>query len=377
MATTYNNLYLDYETQDGGATVTAKDNASGSQVLTPSLVYDLDGNVVTSGANASVKATWNKALKVGTTEIAKLDVTAENGNNRQEPYIVDVKVAEPNTAAVLNSVTINKVTATPDANGNVTITLPYGTEVTSLNPTFNVSTNAYVVDGTEDRIAAGGAYMVDSDDTFNFYNSRQFTVVSEDGKATKTYTVTVKVSDQFTDVNPGDWFYDNVMNAVANGYMSGLGDGTFGPMKTATRAQFASALACAMGYEAPEDPTTIDTPFVDVDADDWYAGAVAFCKENGIISGYEDTTFRPDQTITRQEAAAMLNNAFGLEASTDVSKFTDAGKIASWATAHVGAVANAELMNGDAAGTFRPTGTLTRAELASILMNANIHGFID
>ena len=52
-------------------------------------------------------------------------------------------------------------------------------------------------------------------------------------------------------------------------------------------------------------------------------------------------------------------------------------KIASWATAHVGAVANAELMNGDVAGTFRPTGTLTRAELASILMNANIHGFID
>ena len=187
----------------------------------------------------------------------------------------------------------------------------------------------------------------------------------------------VKVSDQFTDVNPGDWFYDNVMNAVANGYMSGLGDGTFGPMKTATRAQFATALACAMGYEAPEDPSTIETPFIDVDANDWYAGAVNFCYDEGIISGYEDTTFRPDQTITRQEAAAMLNNAFGLEASTDVSKFTDAGKIASWATAHVGAVANAELMNGDAAGTFRPTGTLTRAELASILMNANIHGFID
>jgi len=379
------NLYLDYETQDGGATVTAYENLNEAD-LPASLVYKLDGTTVDTGA--SVDVAWNDStdeLQLDTTldgkgtkfDVVNLQVTAENGTDREAPYIVNVEVAEPNTAAVLNSVTINKVTATPDANGNVTITLPYGTEVTSLNPTFNVSTNAYVVDGTKDRIAAGGTYMVDSDDTFNFYNSRQFTVVSEDGKATKTYTVTVKVSDQFTDVNPGDWFYDNVMNAVANGYMSGLGDGTFGPMKTATRAQFASALACAMGYEAPEDPTTIDTPFVDVDADDWYAGAVAFCKENGIISGYEDTTFRPDQTITRQEAAAMLNNAFGLEASTDVSKFTDAGKIASWATAHVGAVANAELMNGDAAGTFRPTGTLTRAELASILMNANIHGFID
>ena len=237
---------------------------------------------------------------------------------------------------------------------------------------YVLDTNVVNGDDTEN-----GGWIKSGESTINFSTSRRFRVEAENETDKTTYTVTVKVSDQFTDVNPGDWFYDNVMNAVANGYMSGLGDGTFGPMKTATRAQFATALACAMGYEAPEDPSTIETPFIDVDANDWYAGAVNFCYDEGIISGYEDTTFRPDQTITRQEAAAMLNNAFGLEASTDVSQFTDAGRIASWATAHVGAVANAELMNGDAAGTFRPTGTLTRAELASILMNANIHGFID
>ena len=119
------------------------------------------------------------------------------------------------------------------------------------------------------------------------------------------------------------------------------------------------------------------TRFKDVPSTHWGAGAIAFCVENEIIGGYDDGTFRPDQAITRQEAAAILNNAFGLTASTDVSKFTDANRIASWATAHVAAVANAELMNGDVDGAFRPTSNLNRAELASIMMNAKNHGYID
>ena len=290
-------------------------------------------------------------------------------------FTFDLDYSEPNTEAIFKSFSINGYKGVIDqTNHTITVTLPYGTEYTYLTPVYTTSDYATV---TVDDPALAGKPLKSGVTDVNFSTSREFTVRAENEDHYTTYTVNVEVSDQFTDVNPGDWFYDNVMGAVQNGYMSGLGDGTFGPMKTATRAQFASALACAMGYEAPEDPSTIETPFIAVDANDWYAGAVNFCYDEGIISGYEDATFRPDQTITRQEAAAMLNNAFGLEASTDVSKFTDAGKIASWATAHVAAVANAELMNGDAAGTFRPTGTLTRAELASILMNANIHGFID
>ncbi len=313
----------------------------------------------------------------------KLFIVNENGDVSKADLTFTLKIDEPNTGAEFTSFAFkgyeNYRGVIDNANDTITVTLPYGTEYTYLTPVYTTSKYASVTvidnafmpgDNTTGEMHSGESIL-------NFSTDRRIRVTAENGTDYTTYTVTVKVSDQFTDVNPGDWFYDNVMGAVHNGYMSGMGDGTFGPMKTATRAQFATALACAMGYEAPEDTTTIDTPFIDVDANDWYAGAVNFCYDEGIISGYEDTTFRPDQTITRQEAAAMLNNAFGLEASTDVSQFTDAGKIASWATAHVGAVANAELMNGDAAGTFRPTGTLTRAELASILMNANIHGFID
>ena len=342
------------------------------------LLISRSGKVFVYYNNSKVPTPTNTAANM-------IAVSSEAGTDNYAQLTFDLSVNEPNNEAEFKNFGFKGInsTATIDQDTDtITVTLPYGTEYTFLTPVYTTSDGAevYVQDtdtvNGDDGVGARG-WIKSGESTINFSTSRRFRVEAENESDYTTYTVNVKVSDQFTDVNPGDWFYDNVMNAVANGYMSGLGDGTFGPMKTATRAQFATALACAMGYEAPEDPSTIETPFIDVDANDWYAGAVNFCYDEGIISGYEDTTFRPDQTITRQEAAAMLNNAFGLEASTDVSQFTDAGRIASWATAHVGAVANAELMNGDVAGTFRPTGTLTRAELASILMNANIHGFID
>lgn len=326
-----------------------------------------------------MKLTWDSAsgtLKA-TDSINAIQVTAEDGNTRKNPYTLNVTVADPEEAAVLNSVSINNYTGTPDAQGNVTITLPYGTEVTKLNPKFNVSTNAYVIVGDKSNIAPNGTNMVDADSTYNFLNPRTFTVVSEDGKATNTYTITVKVADQFTDVDPDDWFYENVMGAAANGYVTGEGNGIFNPYGKTTRAAFAVMIANAMGFDSANDEVDVETAFVDVPSSHWGAKAIAFCVENGYLSGYEDGTFQPDKAITRQEAAAILNNTFELEASSDVSMFTDAGKIASWATSHVAAVANAELMNGDAAGTFRPTDYIIRAEAASILMNAKNHGYID
>ena len=369
-------LYLDFTINEGGATVKSGDDTSAYDNNLNALVYDLNGNLDTTN---SLKLTWDSTsgtLKA-TDSINAIQVTAEDGNTRKNPYTLNVTVADPEEAAVLNSVSINNYTGTPDAQGNVTITLPYGTEVTKLNPKFNVSTNAYVIVGDKSNIATNGTNMVDADSTYNFLNPRTFTVVSEDGKATNTYTITVKVADQFTDVDPDDWFYENVMGAAANGYVTGEGNGIFNPYGKTTRAAFAAMIANVMGFDPENDDVDVETAFVDVPSSHWGAKAIAFCVENGYLSGYEDGTFQPDKAITRQEAAAILNNTFELEASSDVSMFTDAGKIASWATSHVAAVANAELMNGDAAGTFRPTDYIIRAEAASILMNAKNHGYID
>ena len=135
-------------------------------------------------------------------------------------------------------------------------------------------------------------------------------------------------------------------------------------------------IAKAMGYD---DSLAGETRFKDVPADQWYAGAITYCFDNDIISGYDDGTFQPEKTITRQEAAAILNNAFKLAEKYGISteRFPDNSAIADWAADHVYAAKAAGLMKGDAdTGNFRPTSTIIRAEAASILMNANRAGLI-
>ena len=149
-----------------------------------------------------------------------------------------------------------------------------------------------------------------------------------------------------------------------------MGDGTFAPKSATTRAQFAAMIANAMNYE--EDP---DSPsmFPDVADDFWGKSAINFCVQNGILTGYDDGTFRANQPITRQEAAAILNNAFELteKYGTSSDVYPDDSKIAGWAEGHVYAAKAAGLMKGDAGtGNFRPTGKITRAEAASIMVNA-------
>ena len=382
----HNNLYLDYTTNEGGATVQRFTYNNGNQVspnsvvtLNP-LVYDLNGDLAKGDCIQLYWGADDKKLQVknnqGTNAPFELiQVTAENGVERAEPYTLTVTVAEPENDAVLNSVTINGVTATPVGN-NVTVTLPLASEVTSLAPVFNVSTNAYVVVGDRNQIADDGENMADPGATYNFVNPRQFTVVSEDGHTTNTYTITVEVSNRFTDVNEGDWFFEDVMAGVENGYIQGVGNGRFDPYGDITRAQFACLIARAMGFEEPAEGTEVDTRFIDVPSDYWGAAAIAFCQEQGLIEGYSNGEFRPQNSITRQEVATILARAFDLTEISD-EKYVDDNLIPEWSSDAIYMNKAAGIMNGDAAGTFRPAANMNRAEAATVLMNANRAGLIE
>ena len=394
-------ITLNYTVSQGAHVLSWDNNADGTNYATLNdikgdMLYDLipnadvafcndddDAYVVLERADDSAVKDNEVIVKVykGNQEITdsqnELLVVNEDGTKSFKGFEFQLTYDEPSDEHVFKSFAFkgyeNFKGVIDEKNHTITVTLPFGTEYTYLVPVYEASDRAVV---TVDDPALSGKPLFSGKTDVNFTAPRKFTVTAENESASSTYSVVVKIGDRFLDVNTDDWFYDNVMGAVDNGFMAGEGNGIFNPKRPATRAEFACTLASALGF-VKEEGVEYETPFIDVKSGDWYDGAVNFCYDKGIISGYEDTTFRPKQTITRQEAAAMLNNAFDLTASTDVSKFTDAGKIASWATAHVGAVANAELMNGDAAGTFRPTGTLTRAELASIMMNALNHGFID
>ena len=303
-------------------------------------------------------------------------VRAENRLDSKTPsssrYDFELTWAAPCEEADIETFTLGGYTGVinndADNGRTITVTVPYDTDVTGLVAEFTASSGATVKLGS-----TTGLDFVSGVTSANYSNPVQLWITSEDRDTTRMYTVTVEEGISFSDVNPGDWFYDNVMDAAENGYISGMGDGTFNPTGATTRAQFASMIANAMGYEANPDAKSA---FPDVADDFWGKAAINFCVENGILSGYDDGTFQPNKAITRQEAASILRNAFKLTESSSET-FPDDSAISNWAKESVYIVKASGLMKGDAGtGNFRPTDTIIRAEAASILMNAKYAGLI-
>ena len=287
-------------------------------------------------------------------------------------YKFELTWAEPCRDADIESFKLGNYTGSIDGNRNITVTVPYGTDVTGMIATFTTSVGATIQVGSENS----GVALISDVTSVNYTNPVKLYVTSESGNVTRMYTVTVEEGVSFSDVTAGAWYYENVMGAAENGYVSGYPDGTFKPMQSVTRAEFASMIAKAMGYDSDPDA---GSAYPDVADDHWAKAAINFCAQNDIINGYDDGTFQPNKAITRQEAAAILNKAFELSVKYGVSTdlFPDNSSIAAWASDHVYAAKASGLMKGyEEDCTFRPNNQITRAEAASILMNAKYAGLI-
>ena len=304
--------------------------------------------------------------------IVKAEDRLDNNDPSTSEWTFNLKWKDACDDADIETFSINGVSGKVDnsdsENRTITVNLPYGTPITGLVADFTTSPNAKVTLKTPDGV------LVESGITsLNYTEGVLLYVTSESGENKNSYRVTVELGNHFSDIDENDWYYDNVMDAANNGYISGMGDGTFAPTQATTRAQFASMIANAMGYEADPDVASM---FPDVADDFWGKAAINFCAQNGIITGYDDGTFQPNKAITRQEAASILRNAFKLTESSSET-FPDDSAISGWAKESVYIVKASGLMKGDAGtGNFRPTDTIIRAEAASILMNAKYAGLI-
>ena len=256
-------------------------------------------------------------------------------------YKFELTWAEPCRDADIESFKLGNYTGSIDGNRNITVTVPYGTDVTGMIATFTTSMGATIQVGSENS----GVALISDVTSVNYTNPVKLYVTSESGNVTRMYTVTVEEGVSFSDVTAGAWYYENVMGAAENGYVSGYPDGTFKPMQSVTRAEFASMIAKAMGYDSDPDA---GSAYPDVADDHWAKAAINFCAQNDIINGYDDGTFQPNKAITRQEAAAILNKAFELSVKYGVSTdlFPDNSSIAAWASDHVYAAKASGLMKG-------------------------------
>ena len=214
--------------------------------------------------------------------------------------------------------------------------------------------------------------------TANGDGTYSFTMPSADVRITATFAEdpdwtepepepSTDVSDLFIDVAPDAWYKDAVQYAYDNGLMTGVSDTEFAPEATTTRAMIVSILARL------ENVTTAQAAgFADVNDNDWYATAVNWAANVGVVNGYEDNTFRPNTAITREQLAAILMNyaaykGYDVSARADLSHYSDADSISSWANdVLLWAVAEG-LLTGVTDDTIAPQAHATRAQVAAIL----------
>ncbi len=175
----------------------------------------------------------------------------------------------------------------------------------------------------------------------------------------------------FADVKKDVWYYDAVEYVSKNKIMSGTDKG-FEPDTNMTRAMLVTVL-----YRIENSPSTVnELVFTDVPDGAWYADAVLWAKENGIIMGVSETEFAPDNNITREQLAAIMYRYAGFKGidtsnKADISGFGDSRIVSEWAVDSVSWANASGLINGVGEGLLSPEGLATRAQTAQILMRFN------
>lgn len=168
----------------------------------------------------------------------------------------------------------------------------------------------------------------------------------------------------FADVSAEEYYYEAVKWASENGVTGGIGENLFGANLPCTRAQIVTFLWRAAGSPEPKGMSG----FVDVSADAYYAKAVAWAVEEGIVSGTSATTFDPDAVCTRAQSVAFLYRAFG-EKVNKAAGFSDVSADAYYADAVAWAVENG-VASGIGGGLFAPDQDCARGQIVAFLYRA-------
>ena len=185
----------------------------------------------------------------------------------------------------------------------------------------------------------------------------------------------VNVTD-FSDVRPSDWYSDAVSYVCENGLMNGTSDTVFSPNATTSRGMIVTIL-----YRLAGSPDLSESnwgyPYTDVDANAYYSTPVYWARMNDLVTGYSDNQFGPDDAITREQMATILYryaDSLGIDTDTGFIPnkyydFPDYQTVSRYASKAMNWCVNKGIVNGSD-DRLNPQGTASRAEVATILMNA-------
>ena len=288
-------------------------------------------------------------MRVFSTVGNDLSITVSNDDTTQS-------TTEPTTETTTNAVTTQETT-----------TLESTTEITTETATETTTTAR---PGGGGGGGGGGSTTTGNNGSSSSVAS---TVTPVDDTTDDTPGSTGENGDSwnnpFTDVNENDWFFDAVRYTNENGIFSGITSSRFEPNTPVTRAMMVAVLYRTEG--SPEAGT--DSQFADVSPDAYYAQAVVWAEENNIVYGFSDTVFAPDQNITREQIAAIMERYADYKGQTtdeagDLTQFVDSDEISWWAVENVRWAVGRGIISGKDNNILDPLGNATRAEIASVIM---------
>ena len=233
----------------------------------------------------------------------------------------------------------------------ITITLSYDQGKVNANDTISI----YWYNETTDK-------WVELDNVV--VNRSAAKVTGEVDHLSKFAVITTSAEEVgLTDI-AGHWAEANIQALVDMKAITGYPDGTFKPDNTITRAEFATVLVKAYDLELQSGKVFNDTQ------NHWAKEYIATAAANGIIQGYSDTEFGPDDKITREQMAVMIIRAEGADTAAGELSFTDSESISSWAVDAVITAAELGIITGYPDNSFKPQGNATRAEAATVIIKA-------
>ena len=383
--------------------------------------------VLTAGTN-TYKATYTPVDTTNYKTITDIDIevnvknkfdviTSVNGGNGtitpSKTGVIEGTKEEitftPNSGYVVSKVMVNGVEKTSEVENNkieITVTEEMTVEVTYKRKYTgggggSTTTTTYkitVTEGKNGSITPNGVVKVEKgeDQTFKIKAEKGYEIadVLVDGKsvgAVAKYTFKnvkekhtieatfkkVEMPEQkpeeketFKDVKKNDWYYEAVEYVANKGLMNGTGNDEFTPDANTTRGMIVTIL-----YRLEGSPEVSMSTFTDVANTEYYAKAVAWAEKNGIVNGYGEGKFGPNDVITREQLAAIMyrysnykkyNTSVGED--TNILSYNDISELSEYAVSSMQWACGAGLVNGIGDGKLAPKGNATRAQLATILM---------
>ena len=254
--------------------------------------------------------------------------------------------------------------ATVDNNGLITIKGTGTTDITALaaeTDNYNAASATFTLNVTRRRSSSGGGGR---------RGGASITITPGGAKNDGNQPGTDDWENPFIDVHESDWFYDSVKYVYINKMMNGVTSDIFAPEGNITRAMFVTVL-----YRMEKEPQAQASPFSDIAGGSYYEKAVAWANANGIVKGVSDAEFAPDESITREQMAAMIYRyaaykKMDLSAgeSTNILSYADYSDISDYAVSAMRYAAGSGIINGMTADTLSPKGISTRAQAAAVFM---------